>query len=163
MYIMYQCLQWWCCYSKVKVFVLTLFTLLLTVLFCTVTSFVCVSKTVKAFVSGDSSVTVGINKFLFSFSLFSSSSNSTDGQQSTQQSPPTVEVTPPDSQPEDNGVMEEQTDGEWLYWLYQHCFTPLPLIRIQWTTSKLNYYVMLFHLFYLCCLVSCQDKERNIA
>lgn len=43
---------------------------------------------------------------------FSSSSNSTDGQQSTQQGLPTVEVTPADSQPEDNGVMEEQADGE---------------------------------------------------
>ncbi|KAI3372694.1 hypothetical protein L3Q82_023156 [Scortum barcoo] len=40
------------------------------------------------------------------------SPNSTDGQQTTQQGPPTVEVTPPDSQPEDNGVMEEQTGEE---------------------------------------------------
>lgn len=32
-----------------------------------------------------------------------------------QQSPPTVEVTPPDIQPEDNGMMEEQAEGEWLY------------------------------------------------
>ncbi len=45
---------------------------------------------------------------------FWSSPNSTDGQQTTQQSPPTVEVTPPDSQPEDNGVME-QTEGQWIY------------------------------------------------
>lgn len=46
---------------------------------------------------------------------FSSSPNSTDGQQSTEQSPPTVEVTPADSQPEGNGEMEDQTDGQWLY------------------------------------------------
>lgn len=44
--------------------------------------------------------------------FFSSSPNSTDGQQSAQQSPPIVEVTPPDSQPEGNGVMDNQTDGE---------------------------------------------------
>lgn len=36
------------------------------------------------------------------------SPNSTDGQQS----PPTVEVTPPDSQPEDSDVMEEQAEEE---------------------------------------------------
>ncbi|XP_035514941.1 LOW QUALITY PROTEIN: ras association domain-containing protein 2b [Morone saxatilis] len=40
------------------------------------------------------------------------SPNSTDGQQETQQSPPTVEVTPPDNQLEDNGVMEEQADED---------------------------------------------------
>ncbi|XP_068560286.1 ras association domain-containing protein 2b [Cebidichthys violaceus] len=40
------------------------------------------------------------------------SPNSTDGQQTTQQSPPTVEVTPPDSQPEDSDVMEEQAEEE---------------------------------------------------
>ncbi|XP_026178165.1 ras association domain-containing protein 2b [Mastacembelus armatus] len=34
------------------------------------------------------------------------------GKQTTQQSPPTVEVTPPDSQPEDNGVMEEHTNED---------------------------------------------------
>lgn len=38
------------------------------------------------------------------------SPNSTDGQQTTQQSPPAVEVTPPPSQPEDNGVDEEETE-----------------------------------------------------
>ncbi|XP_008334381.1 ras association domain-containing protein 2a [Cynoglossus semilaevis] len=38
------------------------------------------------------------------------SPNSTDGQ--TQQNPPTVEVTPPESQPEDNGVEEQQSDEE---------------------------------------------------
>lgn len=43
---------------------------------------------------------------------FSSSPNGVDGQQTTQQSPPTVEVTPPDHQPEDNSVMEEHTEGE---------------------------------------------------
>ncbi|KAA8592681.1 hypothetical protein FQN60_018136, partial [Etheostoma spectabile] len=40
------------------------------------------------------------------------SPNSTDGQQTTQQSPPTVEVTEPDSQPEDDGVMEEQAEED---------------------------------------------------
>ncbi|XP_019954924.1 ras association domain-containing protein 2b [Paralichthys olivaceus] len=40
------------------------------------------------------------------------SPNSTDGQQSTEQNPPTVEVTPPNSQPEDNGEMEQETDEE---------------------------------------------------
>ncbi|KAM7415931.1 hypothetical protein PAMA_018143 [Pampus argenteus] len=42
------------------------------------------------------------------------SPNSTDGQQMTEeQSPPTVEVTPPpDSQPEDNDTMEEQADED---------------------------------------------------
>lgn len=40
------------------------------------------------------------------------SSNSTDAQQVPQQSPPTVEVTPPDSHPEGNGVMEEQSEGD---------------------------------------------------
>uniref|UniRef100_A0A8P4K727 Ras association domain-containing protein 2 n=1 Tax=Dicentrarchus labrax TaxID=13489 RepID=A0A8P4K727_DICLA len=37
--------------------------------------------------------------------------NLDNGQQETQQTPPTVEVTPPDNQLEDNGVMEEQADG----------------------------------------------------
>lgn len=40
------------------------------------------------------------------------SSNSTDAQQVPQQDPPTVEVTPPDSHPEGNGVMEEQSEGD---------------------------------------------------
>ncbi|TKS78321.1 Ras association domain-containing protein 2 [Collichthys lucidus] len=41
------------------------------------------------------------------------SPNSTDGQQATEQSPPTVEVTPPDDQPDNNGVMEEaEEDSE---------------------------------------------------
>lgn len=41
-----------------------------------------------------------------------SSPNGTDGQQPAQESPPTVEVTPPDGQPEDYGVTDSQTDGE---------------------------------------------------
>ncbi|XP_034548674.1 ras association domain-containing protein 2b [Notolabrus celidotus] len=40
------------------------------------------------------------------------SPNGTDGQQTTEQSPPTVEVTPPESEPGDNGEMEEQTDED---------------------------------------------------
>lgn len=44
----------------------------------------------------------------FSVFLILSSSNSTDAQQS----PPTVEVTPPDSHPEGNGVVEEQSEGD---------------------------------------------------
>lgn len=43
---------------------------------------------------------------------FSSPSNSTDGQQVPQHNPPMVEVTPPDSYPEGNGVMEEQSEGD---------------------------------------------------
>lgn len=39
------------------------------------------------------------------------SPTTTDGQQ-TQQSSPTVEVTPPDSQPEDNGVTEEEAEED---------------------------------------------------
>uniref|UniRef100_A0A3Q3K6V6 Ras association domain family member 2a n=1 Tax=Monopterus albus TaxID=43700 RepID=A0A3Q3K6V6_MONAL len=40
------------------------------------------------------------------------SQGSVDGQQTTQQSPPTVEVTPPDNQPEDNGVTEEDIEED---------------------------------------------------
>lgn len=40
------------------------------------------------------------------------SPNSTDGQQTTQQSPPTVEVTPPDSKPEGNGVTVDQAEED---------------------------------------------------
>uniref|UniRef100_A0A3B5KK73 Ras association domain family member 2a n=1 Tax=Takifugu rubripes TaxID=31033 RepID=A0A3B5KK73_TAKRU len=39
-------------------------------------------------------------------------SQGTDAQQVPQQSPPTVEVTPPDSHPEGNGVMEEQSEED---------------------------------------------------
>lgn len=47
-----------------------------------------------------------------------SSPTTTDGQQA-QQSSPTVEVTPPDSQPEDNGVTEEEPEGKfWTFVLY---------------------------------------------
>lgn len=53
-----------------------------------------------------------INKFLFPILSFP---NSTDGQQVPQQSPPTLEVTPPDSHSDGNGVMEEQTEGDGLY------------------------------------------------
>lgn len=49
-----------------------------------------------------------------------SSPNSTDGQQVPQQSPPTVEVTPPDSHSEGNGVMEEQTEGDGLGQVFLH-------------------------------------------
>ena len=39
-----------------------------------------------------------------------------------------MEVTPPASQPENNGVMEEQTEGEGLYCPYKYantlCVTP---------------------------------------
>uniref|UniRef100_A0A8D3BS18 Ras association domain-containing protein 2 n=1 Tax=Scophthalmus maximus TaxID=52904 RepID=A0A8D3BS18_SCOMX len=38
--------------------------------------------------------------------------NLDNGQPVTEQSPPTVEVTPPDSQPEDNGVMEQEPDED---------------------------------------------------
>lgn len=48
----------------------------------------------------------------FSVFPFLMSSNSNEGQQVPQQSPPTVEVTPPDSHPEGNGVREEQTEGD---------------------------------------------------
>ncbi|KAF3851271.1 hypothetical protein F7725_013043, partial [Dissostichus mawsoni] len=40
------------------------------------------------------------------------SPNGTDGQETTQQSPPTVEVTAPDSQPENGGEMEEEEAEE---------------------------------------------------
>lgn len=47
-----------------------------------------------------------------------SSPNNTEGQQ-TAQTPPTVEVTPPDSKAEDNDETEEHTDGEWLGGRYE--------------------------------------------
>ncbi|XP_057688723.1 ras association domain-containing protein 2a [Corythoichthys intestinalis] len=40
------------------------------------------------------------------------SPNSTDGQQAPQAAPPMVQVTPPDNQSEDNGVMEQHTEED---------------------------------------------------
>lgn len=102
-------------------------------------------------------ITVAIDKFLLCF-LFTSSSNSTDGQQTSQQSPPTVEVTPPDSQPEGNGVMEEQTDGERLYF----CYNKYPVNSIiHWSqTDQLLHSSVAVFLFVLS--ISCQDKTETL-
>lgn len=103
-------------------------------------------------------ITVAIDKFLLCF-LFTSSSNSTDGQQTSQQSPPTVEVTPPDSQPEGNGVMEEQTDGERLYF----CYNKYPVNSIiHWSqTDQLLHSSVAVFLFVLSYQLPRQN--RNIA
>ncbi|CAI5649807.1 unnamed protein product [Oreochromis niloticus] len=58
------------------------------------------------------------------------SPTTTDGQQ-TQQSSPTVEVTPPDSQPEDNGVTEEEAEGGSTFDLTEDSESSAQLLRTK--------------------------------